>query len=78
MLGVFFGVIGQMVNAAARVALFADGYHVGEFVGMAGCFPHQWVHQNRAVKADDIIPHLDDGLPPGVADIAFEFRAKGP
>jgi hypothetical protein len=60
-----------MVNAGPRVALFALGYQVGEFVGVAAGFPDQWVHKDTAIQTYDVVAHLHSCFPPGDFDIVF-------
>ena len=43
---------------------------------MAGGFPHFRVHDDGGVESNDIFAMLDDILPPGFADVAFEFTAE--
>ena len=77
MLGMFIAaVIFKMIHACAGIALFAHGDQVGELVGVSGRLPHHRVHQNRAVQADHIVPHLNHGFPPGIADISLQFRSQ--
>ncbi len=68
MLGRLLGVlVFQVVDAGSRVALLAFGDQVGELVGVPGGLPDQRVHQDAAIQADDVVAHLHDVLPPGVA-----------
>jgi len=80
MLGMFVGMVAifflEVVNAGAGVAFFAHGHQVGELVGVAGGLPDHRVHQDRTIQTDNVVTHLDDGLPPGVADVALQLRTQ--
>jgi hypothetical protein len=75
MLGSFFL---EVVNAGASIALFALGYQIGEFVGVAGRFPDHRVHKDTAVEPDNIIAHLYDAFPPGLFDVVLQFDSERP
>ena len=34
------------------------------------------MHQDRAIEAHDVVPHLDDIFPPGLFDVVFELDAE--
>ena len=38
--------------------------------------PNLRVHDDGRFKADYVVAVVDDGLPPGVLDVALEFRAE--
>jgi hypothetical protein len=70
MLGVLIGLFGdfflKVVNAGTGIALFAFGYEVGEFIGVAGGLPDHRVHKDTAIKTDYVVAHLDDAFPPSL------------
>src|SRR5262249_39845296 len=39
-------------------------------------FPHPWMHDQRGVDADDVVPPRDDRAPPRVLDVALELDAE--
>jgi hypothetical protein len=77
MLGMLVGVVFEVVNPGPGVALFAFGNDVGKFVGVTAGLPDQRVHEDAAIEAYHVIPHLDDSLPPGPLDVVFELDAEG-
>jgi len=80
-LGMLGGVVGvfvlEVVHACAGIAFFALGDEVCEFVCVAGGLPDHGVHQDGAVESDDVIPHLDDILPPCFLYVVFELDSEG-
>jgi hypothetical protein len=66
----------EVVDPGPGIALFAFGYKVGEFVGVAAGFPDERVHQNAAIKTHDVVSHLDDIFPPALSDVVLELHAE--
>ena len=73
-----------MIRAIALLGLAAIHHRVTESTNVAGCFPHLGVHDDGAVKANDIDGlavrsdqfALHNVLPPCVLEVALQFRPE--
>jgi hypothetical protein len=80
MLGVFLSLLGdlflQVIDPGPCIALFTLSNEICKLVCVAGGLPDHRVHKDAAVQADNVIPHLDDRLPPCASDVAFQFDTE--
>ena len=65
-----------MVGADPFVGDRALAHHVGEGVHMAAGLPDGRMHDDGGIKADDIVTVAGHRAPPGVAEVALQFRAE--
>jgi len=73
--GTGFGV--DVIGAEAVVAGLALDEWVAEGPRVARGDPDLWVHEDGGLQAYHVVAVLDEAMPPGVADVAFELDAEG-
>ena len=66
----------HMVRADTFVGDRALAHHVGEGVDVAAGLPDGRMHDDRGIEADDIVAVAGHRAPPGVAEVALQFRAE--
>ena len=66
----------NLVGAEAFLGEQTIRHRIGERGGMAAGFPDFRVHDDGGFQADDVVAPAGHGLPPGLLDVAFEFRAQ--
>jgi hypothetical protein len=66
----------HVVLTEPLVAAHALDQGVGEGLDVAGGLPHPRRHDDRGILADDVLPLLDDVLPPGALDVVLELDAE--
>ena len=74
----------QMIRAITRLALATVNHRIVESADVPRCFPDFWIHDDRAVDADDVNGFAvwsrriaaHNIFPPCVFEIALQFGAK--
>ena len=74
-----------MIRAISRLALATIDHRIIESANVARCFPDFWIHDDRAVDADDVNGFAvwsgriaaHNIFPPCVLEIALQLGAEG-